>query len=195
MIHFHSPSGNLREKSGHQPQRGYSLVEMLVVITASGVVLMIAYTLLVMVMKRTAGGNDQLARAESTSRASARFRQLVHESGTMKVAGDGQALELTVKTDAGDAPARLQLATGPMRLELVEPKTGIRQMMGLTGIAKGRFLLEKPAGFARPLVTLELWPKPGRGAGQPAANQQPILIQAASGLDSAEAKAAGGSGK
>ena len=118
MINYQSPAPAARPPRLLHRSRGYSLVEMLVVMSASAMVLMVAYTLLVLVMKRTAGGNDELAFAESTSRISARFRQIVHESAELKVADDGQVLEMTSGTAA--AAQWLQLASGPLRLELVE---------------------------------------------------------------------------
>ena len=193
MINYQSPAPAARPPRLLHRSRGYSLVEMLVVMSASAMVLMVAYTLLVLVMKRTAGGNDELAFAESTSRISARFRQIVHESAELKVADDGQVLEMTSGTAA--AAQWLQLASGPLRLELVEVKTGTRQIMGLTGFAKARFRLEKPGPFTRPLVTLELWPVTSRLQGPQKAEPRPIIIQAAAGLDAPEPKPAGGGAK
>lgn len=176
-------------------RKGYSLVEMLVVISASAAVLMVAYMMLTMVMRQTAMGNNQQARGESLARVVAGLRKAVHESAGGRVAEDGKVLELSDMNSSGSARLRFNIVDKPFRIEVVDVKSGGRQILGLTGFTKGQFRVEKPESFEKTLVTLDLWPTANRKQGRDQDSSVPYLIQAAIGLDLIEKGPAGGSGK
>ncbi len=178
--------------SNGPPARGYSLVEMLVVISASAAVLMVTYTMLVMVMKRTAKGGNDLARSENLQRVVARFRQTVQIAAMTTITADGTSLELAHDPVIVKPRIRLSLADHPFRLELTDLDTGRKQIFGLGGYLRGIFRVEKPEGYERSLVSLELWPIPERfgTSGQHAA--EPITIQAALATDPARVRPVGG---
>ena len=193
MIHirsFNNQSINIKENIA----RGYSLVEMLVVITTSAGVLMVTYMMLTMVMRRTAIGNDQQARGESLARVVARLRTAAHESAGGRVAEEGKSIELNDMNSAETSSLQFKIKDLPFRLEVIEGKSGRRQILDLTGFTNGRFRVEKPVGFDKSLVSLELWPKVNGRPGRDQDRSVPLIIQAAVGLDLIE-KGTGGGGE
>lgn len=161
--------------------RGFTLVEMLVVMSMATVLLGMMLVVLSGIIKRISQADSHLSRAGQVEQAGLLLRKLAHESSGIEIESNGEAVTFqAVKTAA--KPVALKLAQKPFRLEYTDAGGG-RRIIGLEGLERGRFSRLEPAGGKR-LAVLELWPDTAqaRRLGQ-GASAYPFRIEAAVGVD------------
>lgn len=172
----------------NQPRCGFTLIEMLAVITMASILIGVMFLMLVGIIRRMNSADLQLARQLNVTKASEIFRELAHKSSGFEVSADG--LQLTLKpAQSVQKPIQFTLSSKPFRLELLKPDSPNKRIFGLTGLDHGRFSKVEIAGQTHQIIVLELWPDPAQSKrmNQPAPSQNRTMrIEAATGLDLTE---------
>ncbi|MFM1802535.1 MAG: hypothetical protein RJA81_1887 [Planctomycetota bacterium] len=140
-------------------RKGFSLVELLAVMTIAFAVLMVVYSMLNGIMRTIAVSGSQTSQYQRLFEAADVFRHFAHQADTVIVTKDGQSLELSLAAmDDRSREAKLQLKANPLRLEL-EAEGMPRRVLGLNGFSKAQFQESQMPEGRRKMVVLELWPK------------------------------------
>jgi len=172
----------------NQPRSGFTLIEMLAVITMASILIGVMFLMLVGIIRRMNSADLQLARQLNVTQASEIFRELAHKCSGFEVSADG--LQLTLKpAQSVQKPIQFTLSSKPFRLELLKPDSPNKRIFGLTGLDHGRFSKVEIAGQTHQIIVLELWPDPAQSKrmNQPAPSQNRTMrIEAATGLDLTE---------
>lgn len=135
---------------------GYSLIEMLVVISVSVFLLSLMYSALVGVLRRTTEPDLVASQFLSATQAADPLREDLRRSGTMKVDNTGTSVEMKLSESE---TATWRLAEKPFRLERVIASEKTPGIFGLTGFSSGRFERFE-TGPGRPaMVRLTLTPE------------------------------------
>lgn len=175
-----------------QPRNGFTLVEMLAVMTMASIILGVMFLMLVGIIRRMNSADLQLSRQLNVTQVSETLRELAHKSSEFEVSPNG--LQLTLKSaQNSQKPIQMQIANNPFRLELLKPDSPKKRILGLTGLDHGRFSKVELEGNSKPIIVLELWPDPAQAKrlNQPAPSEnRTIRIEAATGLDLTDNKSA-----
>ena len=174
--------------NSNQPRNGFTLIEMLAVMTMASILLGVMFLMLVGIIRRMNSADLQLARQLNVTQAAEIFRELAHKSSGFEVSADG--LQLTLKpAQSVQKPIQFMFSSKPFRLELLKPDSPNKRIFGLTGLDHGRFSKAEIAGQTHPIVVLELWPDPAQSKrlNQPDPSEnRTVRIEAATGLDLTE---------
>jgi prepilin-type N-terminal cleavage/methylation domain-containing protein len=175
--------------NSNQPRSGFTLIEMLAVMTMASILLGVMFLMLVGIIRRMNSADLQLARQSNVAQVAETLRELAHKSNGFELSQDGQKLTLRAPTGSEKA-VQLQLSENPFRLEIFKledsPK---KRIFGLKGLDHGRFSRIEISNQAKPVIVLELWPDPAQSKrlNQPAPSQnRTVRIEAATGLDLTE---------
>ena len=162
---------------------GYSLIEMLVVMTVSAVVMTVASMTITLMMRSERTGGDALAAAQSGHRFERRFRDDVHSAATavvdtadssqplLRLAGDGQPsitwsrVKDGLRRTVGNPPShvdtfRLSTTGIAFTLSSAGPPSRRRQLVTITAIPEADG--EPLAGDAWPTRLTALLNRDGR---------------------------------
>lgn len=173
-------------------RKGFSLVELLAVMTIAFAVLMVVYSMLNGIMRTIAVSGSQTSQYQRLFEASEVFRHFAHQADAVIVTKDGQSLDLSLAA-IGDSSrkAELQLMANPLRLEL-QAEGMPRRVLGLNGFTKAQFQESQMPEGRRKMVVLELWPKVQmKGFSTPAMDSvESIRIESAIGLFSGSSSSA-----
>ena len=121
---------------GSKFKPGYSLIEMLVVISVSVFLLSLMYSALVGVLRRTTEPDLVASQFLSATQAADLLREDLRRSGTINVDNTGASVEMAFsETDT----ATWRLSEKPFRLERVMSSEKTPGIFGLTGFSSGRF--------------------------------------------------------
>ncbi len=175
----------------HRPQSrpGYSLIEMLVVISVSVVLLSLMYSALVGVLRRTTEPDLVAKQFLAAEQAAKPLRNDLRRSGSFRVDPPGTSVQLEFP---GSVSVTWRLAEKPFRLERVTPGAESPGIFGLTGFASGRFERFE-TGPGRPvLVRLNLTPeRPRRRSNGGPVEIRPVHFEFAVGTANSPATQAG----
>lgn len=156
-------------------RRGFTLIEMLVVMTLTSVLLGLMLVLASGIIRRVSQADMHLAQLQNVQEAAEAMRGLLGGAPSLRVEDSGRAIVLA------NGQGRLQLADKPFRLELTRSGVPGKRIFGLTGLERGRFSTAAVTG-GQPVAVLELWPESSaeKRVGRPA-QAQPFRIEAAFG--------------
>lgn len=161
--------------------RGFTLVEMLVVMSMATVLLGMMLVVLSGIIRRISQADSHLASAGQVEQAERLLRRLAHESAGVEIESNGEVVRFQ-STKTGEKPVVLKLAQKPFRLEFSDA-VGSRRIIGLEGLERGRFSRLEPVP-GKWLAVLELWPDTAqaRRLGQ-GASAHAFRVEAAVGVD------------
>lgn len=164
----------LRDRS-RPARRGFTLIEMLVVMTLTSFLLGMMLVLASGIIRRVSQADMNLAQLQNVQETAQAMRGLLGGAQSLQVEDSGRAIVLA------SGQGRLQLADKPFRLELTLAGVPGKRIFGLTGLERGLFSTAPVTG-GRPVAVLELWPDSSgaKRVGRPT-QSQPVRIEAAFG--------------
>lgn len=161
---------------------GFSLVELLAVMAIAFAILIVVYSMLAGVIRSIAESGEQSVRFENVQQVAVQLRNLAHVAESAEVPPDGQSVVFR----SGSKPVAittLKLVEKPFHLESNKAGNGTKSIQGLTGLARGRFVVLRQEGGRKPLIALELWPLKRLGKTTiKSEDVKPIRIEAVVGL-------------
>lgn len=166
-------------------RRGFTLIEMLAVMTMSTMVLGLLFLMLVGIIRRMNTADLQLARQWNLSHAAQTIRDLAHESSGFEISDHGNSLILK-PSGASKSPIHIKIADHPFRLEITNASSSKGRVLGLTGLERGRFSTIAIKEASAAMIVLEFWPDSAatKRLNMPVASEnRPIRIEAAIGID------------
>ena len=162
-------------------KRGFTLIEMLVVMTLTTVLLGMMLVVCSGIIRRVSQADMHLARMRNVQEAAEAMRGLLNQADTALVEESGRAMAITSGPNASNK-ARLQLAEKPFRLELTQAGKPGKRVLGLTGLERGQFSMAQVTG-GKPVAVLELWldTSAERRVGRAAADARSLRVESAIG--------------
>ncbi|MBI1324155.1 prepilin-type N-terminal cleavage/methylation domain-containing protein [bacterium] len=172
--------------TGSKFRPGYSLIEMLVVISVSVFLLSLMYSALVGVLRRTTEPDIVASQFLTATQATEILRDELRRSGAMQVDASGTSVQIEFE---GSNSATWRLGEMPFRLERSAPGDKMPGIFGLTGFDSGRFERFE-TGPGRPeMLRLTLTPeRPRRRSNAGPVEVRPIHFEFAVGTTKYQSK-------